>query len=298
MGIDGGTGRGVEGMEFRIGERGILRVLETMGDETSIVEAARVSYGKGTRKSSDDAKLIRYLWRHGHTSPFEMCEIKFFVKAPMDVWRQWVRHRTASINEYSTRYSEVEMEFEAVNGKWRRQSSRNRQGSDGMLVGDRFDDLTARERDLYARAWRLYEDGLAAGVAREQIRRVLPLCTYTTAYWKCDLRNVFHFLSLRLADTAQTEIREYAKSMAEAIKVWVPNAWAAFEEYTLNAVRFSGTEVELVGLLLRGDRDGFWNRLVALGWADSEKRGWSDDRLALEFSEKLNKMADVSLFAI
>ncbi len=196
--------------------------------DAQIVRAARVSYGKGTKTVREDEKLIRYLLEHEHWSPFEMVEFKFHVKAPLFVARQWFRHRTASVNEISARYSVIENEF-YVPDKWRRQDTKNRQGS-----ADELDHLTnAYATDAYTEAlehaYQAYESLLSAGVAREMARMVLPQSVYTQFYWKQDLRNLLHFLKLRLAPEAQWEIRQYARAILEIVRPLVPVTIQAWE---------------------------------------------------------------------
>ena len=174
---------------------GFVRVVDYMGDDSAVVQAARTSYGKGTKRRHEDRGLIRYLMRHAHTTPFEMCELKLHVRVPMDVWRQWIRHRTASVNEYSTRYSEaIDAAQKTAPDAWRLQSAANRQGSSGLLPPEQCRELSDEEARLQRAARDLYEARLAAGVAREQARKDLPLSTYTEAYWKIDLQNLLHFL--------------------------------------------------------------------------------------------------------
>ena len=228
------------GKPFRVLDDGFVRVVDYMGGDPSIVQAARVSYGAGTKKVREDRGLIRYLMRHRHTTPFEMCDIKLHVRVPMDTWRQWVRHRTASVNEYSTRYSvAIDAAQETPADAWRAQSASNRQGSEGAIdpvIGER---LTQREHDLLSLAREVYEERLEAGVAREQARKDLPLSTYTEAYWKTNLHNLMHFLGLRMDAHAQHEIREYARTIGdEIVAKWVPIAWQAFLDYETQGVTF------------------------------------------------------------
>ena len=203
---------------------GHVRVIDYMGDDAAIVQAARVSYGAGTKATSDDRGLIRYLLRHRHTTPFEMCSLKLHVRVPMDAWRQWIRHRTASVNETSTRYSiAIEGTQKTAPDEWRLQSSDNKQGSSGFLDSARGAELTAAEADFQATARRVYDERLELGIAREQARKDLPLCTYTEAYWKMDLHNLLHFLALRMDPHAQLEIRSYADVIGrEIVARWVP----------------------------------------------------------------------------
>lgn len=238
------------GREIKVLDKGFVRVVDLMGDDSSIVQAARVSYGKGTKTVSDDRSLIRYLMAHGHTTPFEMCEIKLHIKIPMDAWRQMVRHRTASINEVSTRYSEVPEEFQCTDANaWRSQSKTARQGSGHTIPKEMGESLSLGESVFLANVYNLYKRRLAFGVAREQARKDLPLSTYTQAYWKIDLHNLFHFLSKRLPEDAQYEIRQYANAIADIVKQWVPMAWGAFENYRLNAITLSGEEVRLIQMM-------------------------------------------------
>jgi flavin-dependent thymidylate synthase len=180
--------------KFPVLNDGFVCLVDVMGDDSSVVQAARVSYGEGTKKVSDDRTLIRYLLRHRHTTPFEMAEIKFLVRVPMDCWRQWIRHRTANVNEYSTRYSlAIDATQATPPGEWRTQAESNRQGSGDPLPTDLGEQLTASEREFQENARKLYQHRIDAGVAREQARKDLPLCTYTEAYWKIDLHNLLQF---------------------------------------------------------------------------------------------------------
>ena len=214
---------------------GFVCLVDVMGDDSSVVQAARVSYGEGTKKVSDDRTLIRYLMRHRHSTPFEMAEIKLLVRVPMDCWRQWIRHRTANVNEYSTRYSiAIDSQQTTPPDEWRTQAQGNRQGSDESLPMETGEGLTKAERDLQSEARRIYQQRLDAGVAREQARKDLPLSTYTEAYWKIDLHNLLHFLSLRMDPHAQLEIRDYATAIGEQIvKPLFPIVWEAFEDYRM-----------------------------------------------------------------
>src|SRR5262245_46935450 len=228
-----------------------------MGDDGSVVQAARVSYGTGTKRVHEDRGLIRYLLRHAHTTPFEMCEITFHVRVPMDTWRQWIRHRTANVNEYSTRYSvAIDKAQRTPTGQWRRQSSDNRQGSAGFLTPAQGEELTAAETHLQELARHTYEARLAAGVAREQARKDLPLSTYTEAYWKVDLHNLLHFLQLRMDDHAQEEIRTYAALIGDEIVArWVPLVWEAFTDYRRRSMYLSRVEIDIVSAMAAGSPD-------------------------------------------
>ena len=243
---------------FKVLDKGFLGIVDWMGNDEAVVQAARVSYGKGTKKVSDDKQLIRYLVNHEHMTPLEMCEIKLHVKVPMDCWRQWIRTRTASVNEQSTRYSEATMDKqETPPDKWRLQSRDNKQGSCGYLpeIGSIYHDgleyrknidgeyFSKAEKIHHEHADKLYQHRLEHGIAREQARKDLPLSTYTEAYWKIDLRNLFHFLKLRLDPHAQEEIRSYAFVIACITKELFPIAFEAFLDYGLNSVKFSGPEL-------------------------------------------------------
>jgi thymidylate synthase (FAD) len=224
--------------KFSVLDDGFVCLVDVMGDDSSVVQAARVSYGTGTKKVSDDRSLIRYLLRHRHTTPFEMAEIKLLVRVPMDCWRQWIRHRTANVNEYSTRYSiAIDSSQTTEAAEWRTQAKENRQGSGDPLPADVGAKLTNEERDFQDLARRIYQARLEAGVAREQARKDLPLSTYTEAYWKIDLHNLLHFLSLRMDPHAQLEIRDYAATIGEKIvKPLFPIVWEAFEDYRMGGM--------------------------------------------------------------
>lgn len=252
-----------------VGPHGFVRLVDTMGNDAAVCQAARISYGAGTKSVSEDRGLIRYLMRSKHTSPFEQCEIKLHVRVPMDTWRQWIRHRTASVNEYSTRYSEAidDMATTAPDA-WRLQTTDNKQGSSGTLTewpdgnarydahgylryaspGEYFSDT---ERQLHAGARAVYRERRKLGIAREQARKDLPLSTYTEAYWKIDLHNLLHFLRLRLDSHAQLEIRQFAEAIASIVKVWVPDTWEAFGDYALHAHTFSRQELEILREFVR-----------------------------------------------
>lgn len=237
--------------KFPVLNDGFVCLVDVMGSDDSIVQAARVSYGEGTKSVSDDRTLIRYLMRHRHTTPFEMAEVKLLIRIPMDAWRQWIRHRTASVNEYSTRYSvAIDSAQTTEPDAWRMQAASNRQGSAGFLDLELGKELTESERRVQAEVRSLYEKRVELGVAREQARKDLPLSTYTQAYWKCDLHNLFHFLSLRMEKHAQQEIREYAAIVGEEIvKPLFPCAYDAFVDYVLNARTLSRLEQETIARL-------------------------------------------------
>lgn len=264
-------------------DHGFIRVIDYMGDEAAIVQAARVSYGEGTKLVSEDRGLLRYLMRHRHTTPFEMCEVKLHVKLPVFVARQWIRHRTANVNEYSARYSILAREFYVPEVKdIAKQSTTNKQGR-----ADGTDDLRADEaREMMHRAgdhaFDIYEMLSAddepddMGIARELARIVTPVSTYTEWYWKVDLHNLLHFLSLRANPHAQKEIRVYAEAMCQIVEAWMPNVWEAFVDYRLEAHTFSKQEMEIIKGLL--EATGATGGLYAhhLGMSSLSKRERDD----------------------
>ena len=247
-------------------DHGFIRVVDYMGDDAAVVQAARVSYGRGTRKVSEDAGLIRYLMRHRHSTPFEMCEIKFHVKLPIFVARQWIRHRMANVNEYSARYSILDREFYIPAPEHlAAQSSTNRQGRGNTLQGDEAAEVLHLLRsdatltyDHYAHMLNETADGQPAdparqGLARELARMNLTLNTYTQWYWKADLHNLLGFLSLRADSHAQYEIRAYADAMLDAVRAWVPLTFQAFHDYRMGAVTLSAGMLAVVRRMLAGE---------------------------------------------
>lgn len=242
------------GQPFIVLNDGFIRIVDYMGSDESIVQAARVSYGKGTKKIHEDKGLIRYLMRNHHTTPFEMCEIKFHVRVPMDCWRQWIRHRTANVNEYSTRYSvAIDSAQKTSSDQWRKQSLMNKQGSDEYIDEPIGLKLSQQESELHEKIRNVYDERLKIGIAREQARKDLPLSTYTEAYWKIDLHNLFHFLALRMDKHAQYEIRSYANIIGnEIVSKWCPLAWDAFVDYRLNALNLSRIELTCITFLISG----------------------------------------------
>jgi len=286
--------------KFPVGSDGFVCLVDCMGDDAAVTQAARVSYGKDAREEgsegSGDRNLIRYLMRHRHSTPFEMAEIKLLVRVPMDTWRQWIRHRTANVNEYSTRYQPaIDSMATTAADAWRLQASNNKQGSDGILQdwpeGWRSYESAVRwhvtapqnrswdfvkslhpftapltpgeflslwERQNHRAVQYDYNIRLELGVAREVARKDLPLSTYTEAYWKCDLHNILHFLGLRMDSHAQQEIREYATIIGEQIIAPLfPEVWAAFVDYRLNGTFLSGLDKQVLKeLLLRSHSEG------------------------------------------
>ncbi|MCX8135166.1 MAG: FAD-dependent thymidylate synthase [Roseococcus sp.] len=247
-------------------DHGFIRVVDYMGDDGAVVQAARVSYGRGTRAANEDRGLIRYLMRHRHSTPFEMCEIKYHVKLPIFVARQWIRHRTANVNEYSARYSVMDREFYIPAPEHLAAQSRvNRQGRGAVLEGPEAEAVlrllredASRNYDHYA--WMLNEDEAGnpqdetrSGLARELARMNLTLNTYTQWYWKTDLHNLLHFLSLRADAHAQYEIRAYAEAMLRTVEAWVPLCFEAFRDYRMGAVTLSAQMLGLVRRMLAGE---------------------------------------------
>ena len=314
---------------FRVLDHGFVRVVDYMGGDNAIVQAARVSYGKGTKRRSADAALIRYLLRHRHTTPFEMCEIKLHIKLPIFVARQWIRHRMANVNEYSARYSKMDQEYYIPEPEYLKsvldeqkqsrrereaqmdlfepvqkepafslaaQSSSNKQGREGRLTAAEVHDSLSRLHWVSSRTYGVYknllnedEDGERiredrSGIARELARSVLPVNYYTQFYWKCDLHNLLHFLSLRADSHAQYEIRAYADLILdEIVQRWVPVTYRAFQDYVHRAASLSAGALDVVRRMLAGERvtqDGSslspreWRELMAV----LDREPYTDDR--------------------
>jgi thymidylate synthase (FAD) len=247
-------------------DHGFVRVVDYMGDDSSIVQAARVSYGKGTKKVSQDAGLINYLMRHRHTTPFEMCEIKYHVKLPIFVARQWIRHRTANVNEYSARYSMLDREFYIPAPEHlAAQSAVNQQGRGAVLEGAEAARVLEILKTDSAKCYAHYEEMLneradggaidesRAGLTRELARMNLPINVYTQWYWKCDLHNLLHFIGLRADPHAQYEIRAYAEVLLETVRRWVPLVSEAFETYAVGGAKLSGRGLAVVKRMLAGE---------------------------------------------
>jgi thymidylate synthase (FAD) len=268
-------------------DHGFVRCIDYMGDDAAIVQAARVSYGRGTRRVSEDAGLIRYLMRHRHSTPFEMCEIKFHVKLPIFVARQWIRHRMASVNEYSARYSVLDREFYIpAPEQLAAQSANNRQGRGDVLTGHEAEHVLGMLRDDAGRCYDHYAEMLnedatgepadpaRQGLARELARMNLTLNMYTQWYWKIDLHNLLNFCSLRADAHAQYEIRVYADAILDMVKAWVPAAYDAFRDYRLGAVTLSGQMLAGLKRMLAGE---------AVEQADSglSKREWTEMMAAI-----------------
>lgn len=240
-------------------DHGFVRVIDYMGNDSAITQAARVSYGKGTKAVTNDEGLIRYLMRHWHSTPFEMCEVKLHVKLPVFVARQWIRHRTANVNEYSARYSILDREFYIPAPEdLAAQSVVNNQGRGEALQGDEAQRVLDYLRSDADRAYDHYEAMIStegqAGLARELARMNLPANIYTQWYWKVDLHNLFHFLRLRADSHAQYEIRVYAEEICKIVADWVPLAYAAFEDYRMGGATLSEKGMECVRRMLRGEK--------------------------------------------
>ena len=270
-------------------DHGFIRVIDYMGDDSSIVQSARVSYGKGTKKVSTDEGLIRYLMRHWHSTPFEMCEIKYHVKLPIFIARQWIRHRTANVNEYSARYSILDKEFYLpAKDQLAAQSQSNRQGRGDVLQGKQAEEVLNILKDDATRTYDNYEkllnerfdgtkiDENKIGLARELARMNLTLNTYTQWYWKTDLLNLLNFLSLRADNHAQYEIRVYADKMLDTVKRWVPITYQAFMDYRVGAAEISSKGLSVIKSMISGKK---------VGQEDSglSKREWN------ELMEKLDR---------
>ncbi|WP_372604035.1 FAD-dependent thymidylate synthase [Actibacterium sp.] len=239
-------------------DHGFVRVIDYMGDDAAICQAARVSYGKGTKSVSNDEGLIRYLMRHWHSTPFEMCEIKLHVKLPVFVARQWIRHRTANVNEYSARYSILDREFYIPEAQHiAAQSTVNNQGRGEALTGDEAARVLEILKSDAARCYDNYEAMISQdgqqGLARELARMNLPANIYTQWYWKVDLHNLFHFLRLRADAHAQYEIRVYADEICKVVADWVPAAYSAFEDYRMGGANLSGKAIDCIRRMVKGE---------------------------------------------
>ena len=265
-------------------DQGFIRVVDYMGDDAAVVQAARVSYGKGTKQISNDRGLINYLMRHRHTTPFEMCEIKLHVKLPIFVARQWIRHRTASVNEYSARYSVLDDgSYRPELAQLAAQAVQNRQGRGAQLdegaarsVQERLDGSAAAAEATYR--WLLGDGPGEPGLSRELARMVLPLSAYTQWYWKIDLHNLMHFIALRADAHAQFEIRAYADVLAEIVEKWVPLTAGAFRDYRVDGAELSGHGLAVVKRMLKGE-------VVDAEASGMSAREWRELRALLELGD-------------
>ena len=274
-------------------DHGFIRVVDYMGNDTSIVQSARVSYGKGTKKISTDSGLIKYLMRHWHSTPFEMCEIKYHVKLPIFIARQWIRHRTANVNEYSARYSILDKEFYLPTSEnLAAQSKSNRQGRGDIIDGDQAKEVLAILKGDAEKTYNNYEvmlnerfdgstiDENKKGLARELARMNLTLNTYTQWYWKTDLLNLMNFLRLRADGHAQYEIRAYADTMLDTLKKWVPTTFDAFMDYRVGGTEVSAKGKLIIQKLIKGEK-------VSLENSELSKREWNELMVNFDLKDKL-----------
>ena len=274
-------------------DHGFIRVVDYMGDDTSIVQAARVSYGKGTKKVNTDAGLIKYLMRHWHSTPFEMCEIKYHIKLPIFIARQWIRHRTANVNEYSARYSILDKEFYLpASEHLAAQSQSNRQGRGDIIEGDQAKEVLDLLKNDAERTYKNYEqmlnerydgsiiDEKKSGLARELARMNLTLNTYTQWYWKTDLLNLMNFLRLRADNHAQYEIRTYADKMLDTLKKWVPITYEAFMDYRVGGTEVSSKGKSIIKKLIKGEK-------VTIEDSGLSKREWNELMIAFDLKDKV-----------
>ena len=274
-------------------DHGFIRVIDYMGNDNSIVQAARVSYGKGTKKVNTDSGLIKYLMRHWHSTPFEMCEIKYHVKLPIFIARQWIRHRTANVNEYSARYSILDKEFYLPSKEnLAAQSTNNRQGRGNVISGGQAEEVLSLLKDDAERTYKNYEEMLnerydgsvidesKTGLARELARMNLTLNTYTQWYWKTDLLNLMNFLRLRADHHAQYEIRAYADVMLNTLKRWVPITYDAFMDYRVGGTEISSKGKDVLKKLIRGEK-------ISIEETDLSKREWNELMSAFNLKDKL-----------
>ena len=274
-------------------DHGFIRVVDYMGNDTSIVQAARVSYGKGTKKVNTDAGLIKYLMRHWHSTPFEMCEIKYHVKLPIFIARQWIRHRTANVNEYSARYSILDKEFYLPQQEnLAAQSQINRQGRGEILKGEQAKQVLDLLKKDAEQTYSNYEEMLnerydgsvidenKVGLARELARMNLTLNTYTQWYWKTDLLNLMNFLRLRADDHAQYEIRAYADAMLDTLKKWVPITYEAFMDYRVGGTEVSAKGKSIIKKLIKGEE-------ISIEDSGLSKREWNELMIAFDLKDKV-----------
>ena len=274
-------------------DHGFIRVIDYMGNDNSIVQAARVSYGKGTKKVNTDSGLIKYLMRHWHSTPFEMCEIKYHVKLPIFIARQWIRHRTANVNEYSARYSILDKEFYLpTKENLAAQSTNNRQGRGEVISGNQAEKVLGLLKDDAERTYKNYEEMLnerydgsvidesKTGLARELARMNLTLNTYTQWYWKTDLLNLMNFLRLRADHHAQYEIRAYADIMLDTLKRWVPITYDAFIDYRVGGTEVSSKGKKVLKKLINGEN-------VSIDESGLSKREWNELMISFNLQDKL-----------
>ena len=274
-------------------DHGFVRVVDYLGDDSAIVQAARVSYGRGTKQKTQDAGLINYLMRHRHSTPFEMCEIKFHIKLPIFIARQWIRHRTANVNEYSARYSILDKEFYLPTSEnLAAQSKNNRQGRGDVLEGEQAKKVLDLLKNDAERTYDNYEmmlnerfdgstiDENKKGLARELARMNLTLNTYTQWYWKTDLLNLMNFLRLRTDQHAQYEIRAYAEAMLDTVKKWVPITYNAFMDYRVGGTEISAKGKAIIQKLIKGED-------ISVENSGLSKREWNELMIAFDLKDKL-----------
>jgi len=280
------------GTPIKVLDDGFVRVIDYLGSDASIVQAARVSYGEGTKQLHEDRGLVRYLMRNLHTTPFEMCELKLHVRVPMDCWRQWIRHRTANVNEYSTRYSiAIDAAQHTKSNEWRLQSGSNRQGSMNFFPIEEGEKLSNEEREFHLRSREIYDSRILSGVAREQARKDLPLSTYTEAYWKIDLHNLLHFLVLRMDSHAQAEIRQYANVIGyEIVAKWCPIAWEAFVDYRVNSINLTDPEISILAQIARNQNANAIDEAKRRGLLSYGPNGLQPNRERQELEAKLARL--------
>lgn len=272
--------------EIKVLDKGFIALESWMGSDADIARRARQSFNnKETKTAEEDRRLIRYLMRNSHTSPFEFAELVFYIKVPLYVWQQFLRHRTASISQVSHRYTNAGCEFHKADC-WRKQSTSNKQGSDGII--EDYNRLSDNEDDLHQRSIETYDQRISFGVAREQARKDLPASLYIEAYWKMDLHNLLHFLRLRMDVHAQLEIREYANAIARIVADIFPFTWEAFNDYKLNAITLSKQEIALMRVFRTEDTDIFKRLAENFGLGKIEDGVFAFNNEGKEFAKKLD----------
>lgn len=259
------------GYSWPVGSKGFVELWDYLGNETAVAQAARTSYKSTGKSADDDKRLVRRLMADRHTSPNEMAELKLKVRCPLFVARQLVRHRSANMNEWSGRYTELPDDFDIVDPAcWRTQSQTNKQGSGGLLPVEVGQGLTDRQIALQKLCYDVYQDRIAAGVAREQARIDLPLSIYTEFVWKFDLHNLLHFLGLRMDAHAQQETRDFANVIGDIVKLWMPSLWQAFVDFRLEAITLSGLELKLLSCSTREEAHAMAR---GFGWLERRADG-------------------------
>lgn len=295
----------MEEKKIKVLDHGFVKLIDFMGSDSAIVQAARVSYGEGTKSVSDDRKLIRYMMRNSHSGPFEMVEVKLEVMVPNYIWKQWLRHRTASISEVSSRYSIVVDSTQKTNpSEWRSQDKINKQSSSGKISNEIGIFLSGKEKELLDLSRDIYANRLTMGVAREQARKDLPMSVYTNAIWKIDLHNLMHFLELRLSEHAQLEIREYAKAILSIVEDLFPLTIEAFKDYRLNKVTLSAQEQIIILHLVCGrntakpDYVFLREKLLEIGFISEKDGKYKKSNEFIELEKKLELMGLDSILRV